>query len=420
MAQDVYISYSIKDKSIADAICVNLEADGIRCWIAPRDIAPGEDWPMAVTRAISHSVVMVLVFSASSNSFEDVGRELFLAANSKLVIIPYKIENVEPVPGKQYDLARTHWLDATNPLTQEQIRALIGCVRAILPVRETHPIVESQPTASLHADKTLPGIVKPKLPLPESYPPKKVPGKGYLWIPISLLLLVCCVAAAVGGFELKQGGLSAPSFLNTRTPTSTKVMTTLTFSPTFTSTPDFTAGTGLTGVDLYGGPGEYYAQTAFVNGDVTILGQAYGCSWFKVVSVTNSSDIGWVSADKLKYTVECSIVKTVDIPSTPMPTATNMPLPTATSTKFAQVAPPTSAANCQINSNIIISNRSGNPITLILKGPASFTFNLPPDTKSVLVCSGTYDYTIYGTCNGSPASGSGKISDGDKFIFNCN
>ena len=82
MTHEVFISYSTKDKPIADGICANLEAKGVRCWIAPRDIAPGEDWPTAITRAISVSRIMVLVFSSNSNSSEDVGRELILAANS--------------------------------------------------------------------------------------------------------------------------------------------------------------------------------------------------------------------------------------------------------------------------------------------------------------------------------------------------
>ncbi len=36
MAHDVFISYSSKDKPIADAVCANIEAAGIRCWVAPR------------------------------------------------------------------------------------------------------------------------------------------------------------------------------------------------------------------------------------------------------------------------------------------------------------------------------------------------------------------------------------------------
>jgi hypothetical protein len=40
MAFDAFISYSSKDKAAADATCAVLEASGVRCWIAPRDIRP--------------------------------------------------------------------------------------------------------------------------------------------------------------------------------------------------------------------------------------------------------------------------------------------------------------------------------------------------------------------------------------------
>jgi hypothetical protein len=36
MPFDTFISYSHKDKLLADAACAAMEAAGIRCWIAPR------------------------------------------------------------------------------------------------------------------------------------------------------------------------------------------------------------------------------------------------------------------------------------------------------------------------------------------------------------------------------------------------
>ncbi len=44
MAHDVFISYSNRDSQIANAICHMLEEVRIKCWIAPRDIRPGEIW----------------------------------------------------------------------------------------------------------------------------------------------------------------------------------------------------------------------------------------------------------------------------------------------------------------------------------------------------------------------------------------
>jgi hypothetical protein len=87
----------------------------VRCWIAPRDIQPGKDWPTEISTVIPKCRAMVLIFSAHSNNSDDVSRELILAANNKLVIIPFKIDVGMPKPGMDYYLARTHWLDAMNP-----------------------------------------------------------------------------------------------------------------------------------------------------------------------------------------------------------------------------------------------------------------------------------------------------------------
>ena len=76
MAHDVFISYSSQDKVIADSVCATLESRKIRCWIAPRDVAPGQSWAAALVNAISSSRVFVLVFSEGSNKSMQVIREV--------------------------------------------------------------------------------------------------------------------------------------------------------------------------------------------------------------------------------------------------------------------------------------------------------------------------------------------------------
>lgn len=445
MPHDVFISYSVKDKPIADAICASIEADGFRCWIAPRDIAPGEDWPMAVTKAIAESLVMVLVFSANSNSSPDVSRELFLAANSKLVIIPFKIENVEPEPGKQYYLARTHWLDAINPPTKEQIRELIDCIKALLPVREPPTLTGEHPVTFTQTDQTILGTSKlaptlvasvpPTLPVPpmtpvpisETLPPKKASWTRFLWIPISLVAVVCIFGLAflAAALVFKPGSLSALPFLKTRTPTptNTPIPTATTFP---TVTPDYTAGTGLTGVLLYGGPGEYYPQVGFVFGDVTIIGQAYGCSWYRVVSISDASSIGWASADKLTYKGKCSEVTAAEIPPTPLPLPTFTLIPTATNTLVPTSKPaglPGPVANsCPLQSAMTIGNRTGAYADFKLVGPGTFYVSLPPDVNtSVPVCEGCYDvYILNGACGDASGSMVFTLCDGFNGWIYCN
>ena len=40
-----------------------MEAKGVRCWMAPRDILPGADWGESIIDAINDAKAMVLVFS---------------------------------------------------------------------------------------------------------------------------------------------------------------------------------------------------------------------------------------------------------------------------------------------------------------------------------------------------------------------
>ena len=94
MVHDVFISHSAQDKAVADAVCAAFEEDGIRCWVAPRDVRPGRSFPGEITRAIQQSKVMVLIFSRHSNSSEQVLREVQLAVDSHLPIVRLRIEDV--------------------------------------------------------------------------------------------------------------------------------------------------------------------------------------------------------------------------------------------------------------------------------------------------------------------------------------
>src|SRR5689334_5483779 len=108
MAHDVFISHSSQDKPVADAACAALERDNIRCWIAPRDVQPGRTFAGEINRAIQHSRVMVLIFSAYSNKSEQVLREVQLASNSHLHIVQFRIQDESPNDDLEYYLSAPH------------------------------------------------------------------------------------------------------------------------------------------------------------------------------------------------------------------------------------------------------------------------------------------------------------------------
>ncbi len=122
---DVFISYSSADKAVADAVCHRLEAAGIRCWIAPRDILPGRDYGEAILDGIEQCRLVVVVFSASSNGSKHVQREVERAVSKEKPILPFRIDAAIPSRSLEYFISGAHWLDAMTPPLDSHIDRLI-------------------------------------------------------------------------------------------------------------------------------------------------------------------------------------------------------------------------------------------------------------------------------------------------------
>jgi hypothetical protein len=125
MAHEIFISYSTADKPTADAVCHALESAGLRCWIAPRDAAPGRKYQGSIIRAIRECRAMVLLFSAASNSSEHVFRELYAASEHSKPVVPFRIEDVPPSDDLAYYLGPLHWLDALTAPLERHIERLV-------------------------------------------------------------------------------------------------------------------------------------------------------------------------------------------------------------------------------------------------------------------------------------------------------
>lgn len=131
----VFISYSTHDRQSALAVCERIEDAGIPCWIAPRDIEPGQDWSAAIPPAIDSCSVFVLIFSAHANASKQVVREVHLAQSAEKRIIPFRVEAIEPSGALRYLLSGLHWLDAPADGRSQHISELTARVRHAL----SHP-----------------------------------------------------------------------------------------------------------------------------------------------------------------------------------------------------------------------------------------------------------------------------------------
>jgi hypothetical protein len=169
VASKVFISHSSKDRPIADAICNHLESAGIRCWIAPRDIAFGADWTEGILRGIDSCRVFVLVFSENANDSEHVRREVAKAFSLGLAVIPFRTEPVSPNRSLGYFLETVHWLDAITPPLQNHFRALTDQVKQLLgneqdpaplgmattPAKDASPTLPTSPIQSDRSDEEM-------------------------------------------------------------------------------------------------------------------------------------------------------------------------------------------------------------------------------------------------------------------------
>ena len=72
----IFISHSSKDADEAVKLCEFLENNGIKCFIAPRDIRAGKQYAEELVRGIDESEAMVLLMSKEANQSPHVLREV--------------------------------------------------------------------------------------------------------------------------------------------------------------------------------------------------------------------------------------------------------------------------------------------------------------------------------------------------------
>jgi tetratricopeptide (TPR) repeat protein len=109
----VFISHSSHDAPAAQRILKALEARGLSCWISSRDVRPGDNFASAIVEAIENAYAMVLVFSSHANQrAEEIKKEIVLAGQNNLVVLPARIENLLPSDRAfRYEMATRQWVD---------------------------------------------------------------------------------------------------------------------------------------------------------------------------------------------------------------------------------------------------------------------------------------------------------------------
>src|ERR1700692_2362737 len=126
----VFVSYASHDTEVANTVCQFLENHGVRCWIAPRDVAPGALYADAIVRAINESKVLLIVLSQSAVASSHVGREIERAASKRKQIIALRIDAAPLSPALEYFLSESQWLDMPALGMQAALGKIADVIRA--------------------------------------------------------------------------------------------------------------------------------------------------------------------------------------------------------------------------------------------------------------------------------------------------
>jgi hypothetical protein len=161
MAHDVFISYSSSDETVARQACEVIEAQGIRCWIAPRDILPGMSYAEAIIDAINHSSLLLLIFSARSNRSQHVRREVERAVSKEVNILPFKIDGTIPDRDMEYYVSASHWLDSSSRMHGDWQQTLSQSVIDLLARQQLdtrRKAASREPKGTLLAEAAMPSV----------------------------------------------------------------------------------------------------------------------------------------------------------------------------------------------------------------------------------------------------------------------
>jgi hypothetical protein len=182
MASDVFVSHSIKDKAVAEAIVARLEADSVTCWLAPRDVVPGADWGESIIDAIESSRIMILIFSRNADASPQIKREVERAVNKGVYIIPFRVDDIPPTKSLEYFISTSQWMDAFSPPLERHLDNLAKTVKAVLQRRLLH------------------GADTPAQPERPSIPTPPVRASGHKAILIAMIVAALVIVGGAGWY----------------------------------------------------------------------------------------------------------------------------------------------------------------------------------------------------------------------------
>ena len=122
-----FLSHSREDHKLAEELCASLEASGFSCWIAPRNVAPGQPYALACLEGVAQSLSLLLLASETALASVQVLSEVEQAHKRAMPIYTVLIPPAKVRGEMDFYLSRLHWIESGGR-TPEQIAAKLAQV----------------------------------------------------------------------------------------------------------------------------------------------------------------------------------------------------------------------------------------------------------------------------------------------------
>ena len=136
MEIDVFVSHhTASSLHIVEGIVNKLEADGVRCWYAPRNTEGA--YASSIVKAINQCAIFLLILNRQASESVHVLNEIDMVSrrltrNEEVKIIPFHVADDEIGEEAQYYLGRLHWIDAMTPPMYKRIDELVERLEMLL------------------------------------------------------------------------------------------------------------------------------------------------------------------------------------------------------------------------------------------------------------------------------------------------
>jgi tetratricopeptide (TPR) repeat protein len=166
----VFISYSSRNQREAEILVEGLCARDISCWMAPRSIPSGANWADEIESAVRAAKIMVSVVSPEFNESTHTRKEMILAADQGLEIVPILISDFKPWGYLRYFLCDRQWIVAVGEQLTSKIDVVAKAIEYYMGTSGRSPAAMGRPEPAGMKSGRMLGMTPPEAKLELSMP----------------------------------------------------------------------------------------------------------------------------------------------------------------------------------------------------------------------------------------------------------